>query len=114
MAARTYWRKSATVSRLAPRSCATSSRFLGQPGPAAEQRVLDAELIECLPDAVVDEIHERRRLLVEPGHRRQDHRARERELVHEAQVVRVERRLAHHQYQLASLLQVHVRGAHDE
>ena len=29
-------------------------------------------------------------------------------------MVRVERRLAHHQYQLASLLQVHVRGAHDE
>ena len=46
-----------------------------QAGPAVDQVQVDAELVQDLQHDVVDQIVDRLRVEVEPGHRRQDHGA---------------------------------------
>ena len=55
-----------------------------------------------------------RRLVVEAGQRGEDDSAHLRHRCHVAQVRQVERRLAHHQHQLAALLEHHVGRARDQ
>ena len=74
----------------------------------------DAELVERLPHAVVDEVVDGLWKDVEAGHRRQDRRAVEGELVHRLEVAGMERGLADHEHERPALLQMDVGGADDE
>src|SRR5258706_10781271 len=107
-AAMTYWMRTPEASGRALLGGALGT------GPAPEELVLDAELVERLSDAVVHQVQERLRLLLEARDRREDDRPRERAFVHEAKVVRIERRLADHQHELPALFQMHVGRANDE
>src|SRR5437868_14581169 len=74
--------------------------------PAREQIMCDAELVERLSHAVVDEVVDRLRKDVEAWYRRQDRRAVEGELVHRLQVTGVKRRLPDHEDERPALLQM--------
>ena len=84
---------------------------LGRTRPAPEELVLDAELVEHLSGRLVDEIIDRRRSVVEAGHRRQDSGAGLGDGDHVAHVDQAERRLAWNEHERPALLQRDVRGA---
>src|SRR2546428_9168364 len=62
------------------------------PAPTLEQRVVDSELVEYLPHDEVHEVVNRLRLVVETGHRGQNHDALVRESQHVLEVRRRQRR----------------------
>jgi len=71
---------------------------------------MDAELIQHSHDDVIHQLLDRPRVIVKRRHRWKNHRAHARELQHVLQMDVVQRRFAHHQYQLAALLENHIRG----
>src|SRR5262245_23562730 len=82
--------------------------------PALLERRWDPELVKHAADDVVDQIVDRLRMIVERRHRRQHGHAHARELEHILEMHFRERRLAHHQHELAALFEHHVSGAMHE
>src|SRR5438309_11962842 len=81
-----------------------AGRDLGA-GPALEQTLLNAELVQGALHRVVDDVVDGLGLVVEGGHRRQDDATVLRYLEHQAQMAAVERRFADDHDELAALLQ---------
>src|SRR5215218_6166781 len=76
--------------------------------PAAEEVLLQVELVEGLLDSLIDDVIDGLGQVVEGRHGREDYTASLGDLEHEPQVGAVERCLADDQHQLAALLELDV------
>eukprot|EP01022_Parablepharisma_sp_SALTPOND_P001648 TRINITY_DN10698_c0_g1_i1.p1 TRINITY_DN10698_c0_g1~~TRINITY_DN10698_c0_g1_i1.p1 ORF type:complete len:396 (+),score=65.86 TRINITY_DN10698_c0_g1_i1:18-1205(+) len=82
--------------------------------PAPEKVVLDAQQVQRLADALMDQLLDALRLVIKGRHRGQDAGPQARGPAHQLQMPLVQRGLAHHEHQGPLLLEGDVRGPHQQ
>src|SRR5437867_4192784 len=83
-------------------------------GPAGGHIHVNVELVEDAHHHLVHDVVDGPGVIIEGGHRRDNHHPHPRKLQHVFQVNLAQWRLTYHQHQLAALLEDHVGGAMDQ